>query len=39
MIHHFYCMAGAIPNARTLLTSIGAAVRLAVSQHVGEAIR
>jgi acetyl esterase len=39
MIHHFYCMAGAIPSARTLLTSIGAAVRVAVSQPVGEAIR
>ena len=31
LIHHFYCMAGAIPQARTVLTSIGSEVRVAVS--------
>jgi acetyl esterase/lipase len=27
LIHHFYCMAGAIPAARTAMASIGAAIR------------
>lgn len=31
LIHHFYCMAGAIPLARTVLGDIGAAVRVAVN--------
>jgi acetyl esterase/lipase len=31
LIHHFYCMAGAIPRARTVLASIGDAVRKAIS--------
>jgi acetyl esterase/lipase len=31
MIHHFYCMAGAIPNARGVLKGIGNAVRDAFS--------
>src|ERR1051326_8106845 len=31
MIHHFYCMAGAIPQARNILASIGASVREALS--------
>jgi acetyl esterase/lipase len=31
MIHHFYCMSGAIPNARGALKGIGAAVRDAFS--------
>jgi acetyl esterase/lipase len=37
MIHHFYCMASAIPHARNLLTSMGAAVRDALSQAPREA--
>jgi acetyl esterase/lipase len=37
MIHHFYCMAGAIPHARHLLSSIGAAVRDALRQAPSEA--
>lgn len=39
MIHHFYCMAGAIPHARNILASIGGAVRNALSQASAEAIR
>lgn len=39
MIHHFYCMAGAIPNARNVLNSIGAAVRETLSQKATEVIR
>jgi acetyl esterase/lipase len=39
MIHHFYCMAGAIPQARNILTSIGASVREALRQAASEAIR
>ena len=39
MIHHFYCMAGAIPHARKVLASIGGAVREALSQTSSEAIR
>jgi acetyl esterase len=31
MIHHFYCMAGAIPAARTAIAGIGGAVRAAFS--------
>jgi hypothetical protein len=31
MIHHFYCMSGAIPNARGVLKGIGNAVRDAFS--------
>lgn len=31
LIHHFYCMAGAIPRARAVLASIGAGIRDAVS--------
>ncbi len=31
MIHHFYCMAGAIPNARAAIGRIGNAVRAAFS--------
>jgi acetyl esterase len=31
MIHHFYCMSGAIPNARIVLKGIGNAVRDAFS--------
>ena len=31
LIHHFYCMAGAIPNGRTVLASIGAAIRDALN--------
>ena len=31
LIHHFYCMAGAIPRARTVLMSVGDAIRNAVS--------
>jgi acetyl esterase len=31
MIHHFYCMAGAIPNARGVIKEIGNAVRDAFS--------
>jgi acetyl esterase/lipase len=27
LIHHFYCMTGAIPHARTVVASIGAAIR------------
>jgi acetyl esterase/lipase len=30
LIHHFYCMAGAIPRARTVLASVGADIRAAV---------
>jgi acetyl esterase/lipase len=29
MIHHFYCMAGAIPAARAAIAGIGSAVRAA----------
>jgi acetyl esterase/lipase len=39
MIHHFYCMAGAIPQARNILGSIGASVREALSQAASGAIR
>ena len=39
MIHHFYCMAGAIPNGRNILNSIGAAVREALSRSASEVIR
>ena len=39
MIHHFYCMAGAIPQARNVLASIGVAVREALSQSSAEAVR
>ena len=31
LIHHFYCMAGAIPSGRTVLASIGAAIRDALN--------
>lgn len=31
LIHHFYCMVGAIPQARTVLTSIGSEIRDAVN--------
>ena len=31
LIHHFYCMAGAIPHARVVLASIGSELRAAVS--------
>ena len=31
LIHHFYCMAGAIPQARVVLASIGSELRAAVS--------
>jgi acetyl esterase len=31
LIHHFYCMAGAIPKARVVLSSIGTAIRAAVN--------
>jgi acetyl esterase/lipase len=27
LIHHFYCMAGAIPRARAVVASVGGAVR------------
>jgi acetyl esterase/lipase len=30
LVHHFYCMAGAIPRARAVVTSIGDAIRAAV---------
>jgi acetyl esterase/lipase len=30
LIHHFYCMAGAIPLARTVVNEIGAGIRAAV---------
>ena len=30
LIHHFYCMAGAIPRARAVVASIGGAVRAAL---------
>jgi acetyl esterase/lipase len=33
MIHHFYCMAGAIPNARAVIKAIGNAVRDAFSSQ------
>ena len=39
MIHHFYCMAGAIPQARNVLSSIGGAVREALRQAPVAAIR
>jgi acetyl esterase/lipase len=39
MIHHFYCMAGAIPQARNILGSIGASVREALTQAASGAIR
>jgi len=39
MIHHFYCMAGAIPQARNVLASIGESVRHALAQRASEAIR
>lgn len=38
MIHHFYCMAGAIPQARQILGSIGASVRVALSQMPSAAV-
>lgn len=31
MIHHFYCMAGAIPNARAAIGSIGSGIRTALA--------
>lgn len=31
MIHHFYCMAGAIPNSRIAIKSIGNAIKAALS--------
>jgi acetyl esterase len=31
LIHHFYCMAGAIPQARAVVGSVGAAIRAAVT--------
>jgi acetyl esterase/lipase len=31
LIHHFYCMAGAIPAARAVLTSIGADIKAALA--------
>ena len=31
LIHHFYCMAGAIPAGRTVMASVGAAIRDAVA--------
>lgn len=31
LIHHFYCMAGAIPRARAVLTDVGGAIRHALS--------
>lgn len=31
LIHHFYCMAGAMPRARAILTGVGDAVRHALS--------
>jgi len=31
LVHHFYCMAGAIPRARAVVNSIGEAIRDAVS--------
>jgi acetyl esterase/lipase len=31
LIHHFYCMAGAIPQARVVLSSVGAEIRVAVN--------
>ena len=31
LIHHFYCMAGAIPQARAVLTTIGSEIRAAVA--------
>jgi len=31
LIHHFYCMAGAIPSGRTVLASVGAAIRDALN--------
>ena len=30
LIHHFYCMAGAIPQARVVLTTIGTEIRAAI---------
>ena len=32
LIHHFYCMAGAIPRARAVLTSIGADIRSEITR-------
>jgi acetyl esterase len=31
LIHHFYCMAGAIPRARAVLASVGAEIRDALN--------
>jgi acetyl esterase len=31
LIHHFYCMAGAIPQARAAVALVGAAIRAEVS--------
>lgn len=31
LIHHFYCMAGAIPHARTVIAAIGGGIRREVS--------
>jgi acetyl esterase len=31
LIHHFYCMAGAIPQARVVVASVGRAIRDAVN--------
>jgi acetyl esterase/lipase len=33
LIHHFYCMAGAIPQARVVLTTIGDEIRTAVGRE------
>jgi acetyl esterase/lipase len=30
LVHHFYCMAGAIPQARQVLSAIGAQIRVAL---------
>lgn len=38
MIHHFYCMAGAIPQARNILASIGASLREALNHTATAAI-
>lgn len=39
MIHHFYCMAGAIPQARNIVGSIGVSVREALNQAASGATR
>jgi acetyl esterase/lipase len=35
MIHHFYCMAGAIPSARSAISTIGHDIKAALSQVGG----